>query len=143
MQDSSVVVINYINSSLCKCIFIQPPHRDAAAFICTRSLYPARKYYAHLLRRKGSGGRVTSFSACLSCEIIPMIDRGDLTVACLVLYELVARGQAYICVGVEKKRAWPDQVRKRRRVWWWVITGLTAVPFEILRSSFASYAIGF
>jgi len=56
-------------------------YRYTDAFTCTRPLYPARKCYAHLLRRKGSGGRVTSFSASFShevwsCEVIPtMIGR--------------------------------------------------------------------
>lgn len=69
MQDSSAGTINYINSSLYKCILKTAMYTDTDTFTCTRSLYPARKCYAHLLRRKGSGGRVTSFSASFPREV--------------------------------------------------------------------------
>lgn len=114
MQDSSAVVISYINSSLCKCIL---PQRLSIGI--NRRVYPhaiitpARKYYARFTSAKGNQTAVLRLSqpgvlSRRSCEIILADDPGRLTVARLVLYELVPH-EACVHICGRRKRALPGQ----------------------------------
>jgi hypothetical protein len=105
--------------------------------LSARDHYPARKCYAHLLRRKGSGGRVTSFSASFLREVSIVWsyfddDRQAKSLTVAVVWYFTSLLLATVCG--RGKCAWPGMQRSRKeRVWrqgYCEVNCLTVVPLK-------------